>query len=144
MNTYTNAYVRKSLLANLAILVISYTIFAAYCLSPWRHDPNAPQIYQMKLVDRYDASYQNNGKSKQWVVRYKGLWEEKETGQRLDLVIDEYMMYKMPIGDSLPMAFKPSTFGLAEDTDFVYKELPILWFGILFFVGLFVTFIRLT
>ena len=120
----------------LCLIAVCYTIFAIYCFTPLFDDPNAPQIYQMTLVDRYDASYQNSGKSKIWVVRYKGLWTEKETGKRLDLVINEYMMKKMPIGETVPMEFKPSTFGLVEDTTAIYKILPGVWLAFLVCFGL--------
>lgn len=116
------------------VLATLYTIFAIYCFTPWYKDPDAPQIYQMTLVERYDASYQSTGKSKQHVVRYKGIWVEKETGKRKDMVINEYMFFKMPIGETIPMLFKPSQFGVVNHEELTHRLIPILWLVALAFM----------
>lgn len=108
------------------VIAPCYTIFAIWSLSPL-NPYDRPQIYNMKLIDRWDDSYGFKGSV---VQSYKGWWKEEKSGNVIVLTISSYQMHRMRLGEVIPMKFNPTRLGLIEKQDNRYVLFPVLWLGI--------------
>lgn len=114
---------RWAIICAAVIAAVAYTVFAVWAIFINKYDE--PQIYNMRFLERWDASYFGKGGTR--IQDYKGYWKEEKSGNVLTLSIDSYMMYKMHLGEVVPMSFKPSRMGLQESHDGLYAFFPRLW-----------------
>lgn len=138
--TITANKIRTTIWSLIAVTLVCYTMFAIYLHTPYYDDPNAPRTYQMKLVDRFDASYMATGKSSGWRVWYKGMWKEQESGNVLTMTIDDYTMKRMHLGEVVPMTLTPERVGTLSNYNFFWWSiLPFIWLVLLSVVSVFAT-----
>lgn len=122
---------RWTIIMGTATAAILYTMFALWAVFVNKYDE--PQVYNMKFLERWDASYDYKGSR---VLSYKGFWKEEKSGNVLTLSINDYMMYKMHIGEVVPMTFKPSRVGLQDPHDALYGFFPTVWLVVVTMVSI--------